>query len=55
MDKEHIEEYYEYVIEQLEFVSMITSIFGAKGQVSTKKVDKCKEIVKEVAENINKL
>jgi len=53
MDKEQIEEYYKYIIEQLEFCEMITSIFKDEGiRVTQGTSDRCREFADKIRENV---
>ena len=53
MEQEQIEEYYQYIIEQLEFCRMITSIFNGEGiRITQKTSDKCRELANEIGKNV---
>jgi len=48
-----IEEYYQYIIEQLEFVEMITSCFDVKQNMLTKKTtNRCRELADKIKTNV---
>ena len=54
MDKEQNEEYYEYVVEQLEFCEMITAVFGLGETigVTQKTSNKCREFADKIRKNV---
>lgn len=53
MEQEHIEEYYKYIVEQLEFCKMITSIFKGEGiRLTQETSDRCREFADEIRKNV---
>ena len=51
-----IEKYYEYIIEQLEFVEMITSTFEIKkNSLSSKTALRCNELAEKIKDNLENL
>ena len=48
-----MEEYYKYIIEQLKFVDMITTIFrGEDLRIEQKVSDECKELADKIRKNV---
>ena len=53
MSIDSIEKYYEYIIEQLEFLEMITSTFEIKkNSLSSKIALRCNELAEKIRENL---
>ena len=53
MEQEQVEEYYKYVIEQLGFCEMITSIFVGEGiRLTQETSDRCREIADKIRKNV---
>ena len=53
MEQEQIEEYYKYIVEQLEFCEMITSIFKGEGvRVTQETSDRCRELASKIEKNV---
>ena len=57
MKVKEIEEYYQYIIGQLEFCEMITSIFieESKASISKKTSDRCRELAGQIVNNVHKI
>ena len=53
MSVDSIEEYYKYIIEQLEFVEMITVIFKDEiSSMSQETSDRCRELADKIRKNV---